>query len=329
MNSKWLAWAVLIIVVLVGGWFVLSKKKPADETGPVVIGISQITSHPVFDIVIKGMKQGFADAGYVEGETITYHIENAQGDNSANAAIAQQFSNSDYDLFMPIGTPASQAVVNLVKDRPIVFGAVTDPVTAGLVSTNEAPGANVTGTSDITLYKEQLELLKTLVPTATRVGIVYNPGEANTRYALEQAEQAAKELGLTLVTAAANNSGEVLSAASSLTERIDAFYMLPDNTTLAGQEALIKVALDAKKPLISIEQSGVEKGALATLGTNYEMLGVRTAEIAIRVLQGENPATLPVLGVTDADLFINTTTASAIGITIPESLLSTAAEIYE
>ena len=329
-NNKLVAWLVIAVVVLAGIWFVWKdNQKASDVTGPITVGVAQITSHPVFDMVNEGIKEGFAAEGYVEGETITFDIQNAQGDNSANAAIAQKFANSDYTIFIPLGTPSSQAVVNLIKDRPIIFGAVTDPVTAGIVATNEKPGANVTGTSDITLYKEQLELLKKLVPNATKVGIVYNPGEANSKYGLEQAQKYATELGLEVITAAANNSGEILSAARSLVDKVDAFYMTPDNTVVSGQEALIKVALDAKKPLISLDQSGVEKGALATLGTNYKYVGIRTAQIAIRVLKGENPANIPVLGVTDADLFVNTKTAAAIGITIPQDLLTTAKETYE
>ncbi len=329
-NNKWVVWLLIVVVVLGGIWFVWKdNQKASSVTGPIKVGVVQITSHPVFDMINEGIKEGFAAEGYVEGENISFDIQNAQGDNSANAAIAQKFANSDYNIFIPLGTPSSQAVVNLIKDRPIVFGAVTDPVTAGIVASNEKPGANVTGTSDITLYKEQLELLKKLVPNAKKIGIVYNPGEANSQYGLDQAKIYASQLGLELVTAPANNSGEILSAARSLVDKVDAFYMTPDNTVVSGQEALIKVALDAKKPLISLDQSGVEKGALATLGTNYKYVGIRTAEMAIRVLKDEKPENVPVLGVTDADLFVNTTTAAAIGITIPQDLLSTAKETYK
>lgn len=326
--NKLLIGIIALVVVVGGGWFLFGNQssKPA---GTVKVGVMQITSHPVFDLINEGIKEGFANAGYVEGEDVVFDFQNAQGDNSANAAIAQKFANSDYNIFMPLGTASSQAVVNLIKDRPVVFGAVTDPVSAGLVPSNENPGANVTGTSDITLYKEHLELLKRLVPGVKNLGIVYNPGEANAKFGLEQTQKYANEMGITLITAPANNSGEVLGAARSIANKVDAFYMLPDNTVISGQEALIKVALDTKKPLISIDQSGVEKGALATLGTNYKEVGVRTAEIAIRVLEGKNPGTIPVLGVTDADVFVNTTTAEAIGIEIPADLLSQAKEVYQ
>ncbi len=330
MKKPWIIVIVLLIIVVV--YLGLKNQSATDnkmKKETVKIGVSQITSHAVFDEIIKGIKSGFEAGGYKEGENITYDFQNAQGDNTINQSIAQKFANSDYNLFMPLGTPASQALVNLIKDKPVVFGAVTDPVTAGLVQSNETPGGNVTGTSDITLYNEHLKLLKELVPKAKKVGIVYNPGEANARFALEQTQKYAKDYGLEIITAPANNSGEILSAAKSIAGKVDALYMLPDNTILSGQEAYIKVALDSKKPLITIDQSGVEKGGLATLGTNYKKVGERTAEIAIRVLKGEKPSDIPVLGVTDADLFINTKTAQAIGITIPEEKITMAKQVYQ
>lgn len=329
MNKKLVAIIVIAIVVL-GGWMALSKNnKDVGSVKQIKVGVSQIISHQVMDDVLAGIKIGFEKAGYKEGEGIIYDVQNAQGDSNTNVSIAQKFANSDYDLFMPFGTQSSQAIANLIKDKPVVFAAVTDPITAGLVKSNENPGGNITGTSDVTLYKEQLELLKKLVPSAQKVGIVYNPGEDNSKYGLEQAKKYGEQMGLQFLTAPANNSGEVLSAALSIADKVDAFYMLPDNTVITGQEALIKVATEAKKPLISIDQSGVEKGALATLGTNYVKVGERTAEVAIRVLKGESPVNVPVLGVTDADLFINTATAEKIGLVLSEEMVSSAKQVYK
>lgn len=327
MDNKTLRWIIILIILGLGGYALYNQSQIAE--GAVKIGVTQITSHPVFDEINKGIVKAFEDAGYKEGIDVVFDFQNAQGDQTVNVSIAQKFASSDYDLFMPLGTPASQAVVNLIKERPIVFGAVTDPLSAGLVKSSEKPGANVTGTSDITLYKEHLELLKRLAPSARRLGVVYNPGEANARFALEQTRKEAGKLNMQVITAPANNTGEILGAARSIVRRVDAFYMLPDNTILAGQESLVKVALENKKPLIGIEQSSIEKGGLATLGTNYLMVGVRTGEIALRVLKGEDPGTIPVLGVTDADVFLNTKTADAIGVSLPEDLVKSAKQIYQ
>jgi putative ABC transport system substrate-binding protein len=146
---------------------------------------------------------------------------------------------------------------------------------------------------------------------------------------LQQAEKYASDLGLEIVTAPVNNTGEVLAAAQSIVGRVDAFYMINDNTVLAGQESLIKISLENKKPLIAIEESGVEMGALATLGTTYSKVGERAAELAIKVINGESPANLSVVDITDSDLFLNKKTALAIGIQLPEDLLGKAVKVYE
>jgi putative tryptophan/tyrosine transport system substrate-binding protein len=330
MNKKVLIGVLVLIVLALGAYALWGKD---DQVAPksdkmVRVGISQITSHPVMDMIYEGLKDGFKKAGYEEGKNIEFDVQNAQGEASANSAIAQKFATGNYDIIIPFGTNSSQAVVNLIKDKPVVFSAVTDPVSAGLVSSKENPGANVTGTSDITLYKEHLEFLKQLKPDVKTIGVVYNPGEANAKFALDETKKIAQTMGLEIVTAPANNSGEIMSAARSLVSKVDAFYMMPDNTVLSGMESIVTVANEAKKPFISVDQSGVEKGALATLGTNYRMVGERTAEMAVRILKGEKPGSISVLGVTDADIFVNEKTANAIGITIPQDILQKAKQVY-
>jgi putative ABC transport system substrate-binding protein len=307
----------------------LNKSENLQQAEVFKVGIVQPISHPGIDIVRDGIVAGFAANGYKDGENIIFDFQNAQGDISVGQSIAQKFANSDYHLFIPIGTQSSQSLVNFIKEKPIVFASVTDPVTAGLLKSKEKPGGNITGTSDMILYKEQLSLLKKLKPEAKKVGVLNNPSESNSQFGLQETKKYAAELGLEIITVPVNNTGEVLSAARSIVNKVDAFYVLSDNTVIAGQEALIKVAIEAKKPLIGVEEGGVEKGALATVGINYLKLGERTAEIALRVLKGENPGQIPVYGVKDGDLFINTKTAEAIGLFIDEDLLTQAQKIYQ
>lgn len=329
MKKTWIV-VLIIAVIAIGSWIIFGYKNSFLNNSKIIkVCISQIISNPSIDSIKNGIYSGFTKAGYIEGKNIVFDFQNAQGDMSVNQAIAQKFANENCDLIIPISTPSAQAVANLIKKRPIVFSAVTDPISAGLLKSKEKPGGNITGTSDITLIKQQLELLKKIKPDVKKVGIVYNPGEANAQYGLDQTKQYGEAMGLEFVTAPANNTNEILSAARSIADKVDAFYMTTDNTVLTGQDALIKVSIEFKKPLISIDQSGVENGALATLSTNYEKVGERTAEIAIRVLKGENPGNIPVLGVTDADIFINTTTAQKIGIAFPQDLISQAKQIYK
>lgn len=320
---------IIGLVLLVSLFSKLKSKSTQKQTKVFKVGIVQPISHPGIDVVRDGIVVGFESKGYKNGENIIFDFQNAQGDASVGQAIAQKYANSDYDLFIPIGTQSSQSLANLIKDRPIVFATVTDPVTAGLLQSKENPGNNITGTSDMILFKEQLELLKKIDPRTIKVGVLYNPSESNSQFGLRETKRIAKELGLEIITAPVGNTNEVLGAARSIVKKVDAFYILSDNTVIAGQEALIKVAIESKKLLIAVEQGGVEKGAVATVGINYEKLGERTAELALRVLKGENPGQIPVYGVQDGDIFLNLKTAEAIGLTIPEDLLNQAKQIYK
>ncbi len=328
MNKTWIG--ILIITVLaIGTYTLFGFNKGVDKTRAVKIGISQIAPHVVLDSVRQEIINTLAAQGYKEGENLIFDYQNAQGDMNINQSIAQKFANSDYNLFVAITTPTSQAIANAIKGRPIVFAAVTDPVKAGLITDLLHPGGNITGTSDITLYEQQLELLKKLKPTTKTIGIVYNPSEAAAQSGLEQTRKYAPKFGLEIITATANTSNDVLVAARSIADKVDAFYIIPDNTVISGQDSLIKIAIEKKKPLIAYEESGVEKGALATLSTDYTELGKRTGEIIVKILQGKNPGDIPVLGVTDASLFINTTTAQKIGVTFSQDQINQAKQIYE
>ena len=328
MNKTWIT-VLVIAIVAVGAYALFGLNKGVDKSKIVKIGISQIAPHVVLDSVRQEIIDTLAANGYKEGENLVLDYQNAQGDMTINQSIAQKFANSDYNLFVAITTPTSQAIANAIKDRPIVFAAVSDPIKAGLVTNPQHPRGNITGTSDITLYEQQLDLIKKMKPSVKTIGIIYNPSEAAAQSGLGQTRKYAPQFGLEIVTATANTSNDVLVAARSIADKVDAFYIIPDNTVISGQDALIKIAIEKKKPLFAYEESGVEKGALATLSTNYAELGKRTAEIIIRILKGENPGDIPVLGVTDASLFINTTTAEKIGVTFSSDQIKQAKQVYK
>jgi putative ABC transport system substrate-binding protein len=325
MKKTWIA--VLVLVVLIVGAYLVFSPKNNPKT--VRVGVSYITSMSAIEDVKNGIIAGFKTAGYEDGKNVVFDFQNAQGDMSVNTAIAQKFANGDYDLFIPITTPSAQALANLIKIKPIVFSTVSDPISAGLVKSESIPGGNITGVKDTSLYKESLELIKKIVPNAKKVGIIYNPGESNSQFGINQTKDYAGTMGLEIVTAPANNTNEILAAARSIASKVDVFLMTADNTVVSGQEVLIKVALETKKPMIAYEQTGVEKGALAAVGSNYEKIGERTAEMAIKVIKGENPANMPIIGVTDANLFLNSTTAQKIGITFSQELINQAKQIYK
>lgn len=320
--------AVIAIVAIWGGYALLNSKSNTN-TKTVKIGVSYITSMSAIDDIKNGIVAGFKTAGYEDGKNVIFDFQNAQGDSSTNVAIAQKFANSDYDLFISITTPSSQALANLIKTKPIVFSAVSDPISAGLLKSEDTPGGNITGTKDVALHKESLDLIKKIYPNVKKVGIIYNPGESNSQFGITQTKNYADTIGIEVITAPANNTNDILGAARSIASKIDVFLMTADNTVLSGQESLIKVALETEKPLIAYEQSGVEKGALAAIGTNYEKLGERAAEMAVSIIMGKNPANMPVVGVMDANLFLNSATAQKIGITFSQDLIGQAKQIYK
>ncbi len=291
----------------------------AAEGEAVSIGITQIVAHPSLDASAQGFKDALADAGY----DVTYDEQNAQGDQSTAASIAGTFASADLDLILAIATPTAQSVVQAVTDVPILFTAVTDPVSADLVDSMEAPGGNATGTSDANPVMEQLELIKRLDPDAVTVGIVYSSGEVNSEVQVDWAKDAAADLGLEIVEAAVSTSAEVQQAAESLD--VDAFYVVTDNTVVSALESLIQVA-EAKEILtVAAEGDSVARGTVATYGIDYYQLGYQTGEMAVRILRGEaDPASMPVETQSELQLYLNLAAAERMGVTIPEDLLAEA-----
>ncbi|GAA1362248.1 ABC transporter substrate-binding protein [Arthrobacter rhombi] len=298
-----------------------------DASKPVKIGISQYVTHPSLDAVTEGFKKGMADAGYT-GDKVKYDLQNAQADASTNTAIMNQFANDKLDLVLAVATPAAQAAAQAITDAPVLFSAVTDPVDAKLVKSVEAPGGNVTGTSDKNPVKEQLELLKKLDPEAKTVGIVYSSGEANSAVQVKWAEEAAGELGLQIKKSAISASSEVQQAANSLD--VDAYYVPTDNAVVSALEGLLQTAQSKKIPVIAADGESVKRGATATYGINYEKLGEQTAQMAVKILKdGAKPADMPVETLTDVELYVNTAAAKKVGVEIPQDMIDQAAEVYK
>lgn len=294
---------------------------------PLRVGVTQIVEHPALDAARQGFIDRLAELGYEEGTDVVYDIQSAQGDFGTALTIAQKFAADGVDLVLAIATPAAQAAAQVLRDTPILITAVTDPVAAELVDSIERPGTNVTGTSDLTPVRAQLELLKEIAPGATRVGVVYNAGEVNSVVQVQIAREAAADLGLTLVEATAANSSEVLQAAQSLQGRADAIYVPTDNTVVSALESVLLVAERAKLPLIAGEADSVAKGALASVSIDYYLLGRQTADIAHRVLQGENPADIAIEYQSELSIVLNLDAAQRMGVTIPDSVMAKAVRV--
>lgn len=318
MKSKIVLWVGVILIVVAGVLFFL-RRGPATET--LKVGIVQIVEHPALDSAREGFIDVLTEHGYVEGENIAYQIQNAQGDMATANTIAQKFKNESLDLILAIATPTAQAVANLVKDKPILITAVTDPVAAGLVESAEKPGTNVTGTNDLQPMEGQFKLAQDLVPGARTVGIIYNAGETNSVTQVSMAKEIAAQLGLEVVEATADTSAGVLQAAQSFVGKADFIYVPTDNTVVSAISSVVKVAEENKIPIIAGEENSVFQGALATVGVNYYRLGRQTAEMAVKIIQGEaKPETMPIESQKETELVINVDAAKAMGISIPDAL---------
>lgn len=291
------------------------------------VGLTQIVEHPSLDVVRKGVIDGLKEAGFEEGKQLEIEFQSAQGEMPVAQQIASKFVSDKKDIIIALATPSAQAAAQATTEIPVVFGTVTDPVGAGLVDSFAQPGTNVTGTSDMAPVKEQLALFAKLGTQVQKVGMIYNAGEANSVTTVTQAKEAAEELGLTIVEATVANAAEVQQAAQSLIGRVDAFYLITDNTLAQGVQSVIALAEQKKLPTISVEQSYVDQGALATLGFDYYKLGKQTGALAAEVLKGKKPADLPVQTSEELTLVINTRAAEAIGLEIPADLLKQAQQV--
>lgn len=287
------------------------------------VGINQLVQHPALDAATTGFKEAFEEAGV----DVTFDEQNANGEQGTALTISQQFASDNLDLVLAVATPAAQATAQNITDIPVLFTAVTDAVSAELVDSNEAPGGNVTGTSDIAPIEQQLELLQQLVPDAKSIGIVYASGEVNSQVQVDEVTKAAEPLGLSVNTQTVTTVNEIQQAVEALGD-VDVIYVPTDNMVVSGISSLVQVAEQKQIPVIAAESGTVEGGALATLGIDYTELGRQTGEMALRILQdGEDPATMPVETATEFIYVINEDAAERQGVEIPQEILDKAERV--
>ena len=291
------------------------------------VAITQIVEHPALDAVYQGVKDELAEQGFKEGENLTIMHESAQGNSAIASQIARKFIGESPDVIVAIATPSAQTVAAAARNIPVIFSAVTDPVGAKLVSSLEAPGANISGVSDMLPIDKHLDMLQRVVPDAKRIGTVYNPGEANAVSLVNLLEERLAARGLELVKAAATKTSEVLGASRSLVGEADAIYLTTDNTVISAAEAVISVGERAGIPVFAADTATVDRGAVAALGFDYYDHGRQTGAMVVKVLNGAKPGDLPVETMETLDLFVNPAAAKRMGITLSEELIQEAEEV--
>jgi len=293
---------------------------PAEETttetgdSPAFkIGVLQLVQHDALDQSNAGFFAALDDAG------INYKADqqNASGDQVACQTIAEKLVNDGSDLILAIATPAAQAVAGVTSEIPIILTAVTDPAESGLVADNAAPGGNVTGTSDLTPVKEQIELLTKLLPDAKKVGVLYCSAESNSGIQAKMAHEACADFGLEAVDYTVASSNEIQTVVESMVGNVDVIYAPTDNVIAAGMATVGMVAADNGLAVICGEGGMVNAGGLATYGIDYYQLGYLAGQQAVEILvNGAAPATTPI-GYLSADkcaLTVNEDVAATLGI---------------
>jgi ABC-type uncharacterized transport system, periplasmic component len=293
------------------------------------VSVTSIVEHPALDAVRDGVKQALADAGYTEEKGLKWQYQTAQGNTAIAAQIARKFVGDRPDVIVAIATPSAQAVVSATKDIPVVYSAVTDPVVAQLVPSMKASGTNVTGVSDSLSLERQIELIKKVVPNAKRVGMVYNPGEANSVVVVKAMRELLPKQGMTLVEATAPRTVDVGAAARSLVGKVDVIYTNTDNNVVSAYEALVKVGTDAKVPLVASDTDSVVRGAIAAVGINYGDLGQQTGRMVVRILKGEKPGTIASETSDKLELFVNPGAAKKQGVTLDPEFVKSATKVIE
>lgn len=309
------------ISLLAVGLAACSGNEEGVDSEQVSIGILQYMEHNSLNAAREGFMSELEDSGYTDGDNVVYDEMNAQGDQSNLQSMSEQLSDNN-DLMLSIATPAAQAIAITEQEKPLLFTAVTDPVDAGLVASLEEPGGNVTGTSDMVPIEEQINLLLSIVPDASTVGIIYNSSEPNSEIqsnlAIEELESNNVEAQVSTVT----TTNDVQQVFTSLVQNVDAVYIPTDNTLASTAATVGEIAREYQMPVITGSTEQIEEGGLATYGINYESLGRQTAQMALEIIENDaSPETLAVELSDQLELVVNEEMAEILGID-PDNIIA-------
>lgn len=326
MKNKGIIGSIIALAIVLIGVFAYqmgTRKTNATVAKPEVktVGILQFISHPSLDQIKNGVIKGLKEEGYEEGKNIKIEFLNGQGDQSKLNSMSQQLLEKDSDVLVGIATPAAKSLANATSDTPIIMGAISDPVGAGLVKNLKQPGENITGTNNLTPVDQQIELAKELFPNAKTMGIIYSSSEENSTSQVKRAEEKASKTGLMVKKFAITSSNDLATVTQQACQATDFLYIPQDNTIASAFQTLISESDKVKKPVFVSVDNMVKEGGIATVGQNQFKLGVETGKMAADVLSGKSkPADTPVNVIDYGDMIINEDKAKELGITIPEKI---------
>ena len=299
--------AVLAACLMIVGMTACGNNAAPSDDGAKTyrIGIVQLAEHPALDNATNGFRDYLTEK---LGDSVSFDVQNAQGEQTNCTTIVNQFV---------------KAAREATSDIPVVGASVTDYVSSGLIASNEAPGANVTGASDMNPVTVQVELMKTLCPDVKTVGIVINSGEENSAIQAKEAKAAFEAEGYTVKIYSVADSNEIQTVVTAACNEVDAFYEPTDNLIADNVPTMSNITTPAGKPVICGEDGMCNNGFLATYAISYYEMGRAAGEQAYNILvNGADPATTPIFffDTSRLTLVINEENAAQLGITIPESL---------
>ena len=273
----------------------------------IKIGVTQIVSHPSLDNCRQGFIDGLAENGYIEGENVEFIISDAQGEISNTTAIARNLVSQDVKLICAISTPSAQSVATAIQNTeiPLIFNAASDPIGAGLINEDLTSNGNITGVSDALPVKKQLELIRSLLPQAKKIGILYSASEVNSQAQVEEYKQEAPKMGFEIVASAVSNINEISAATQAILKDVDCLQNVLDNMVVSALPTVLKYADENNVPVFGSEVEQVKGGCLASEGIDYYELGKQCAQQAVKILNGTSANTIPYETIINSSLFIN------------------------
>ena len=315
---------IVVIVIALAYYFVNNTKKGNEDVAKsekvINIGVLQLLSHPALDSIYKGLEDELARQGYENGKNIKIDLQNAQGEQSNLALMSGKLVSEKNDILVGITTPATLSLANVTKDIPIVMAGITYPVEAGLIASEDKPGNNITGVSDRTPIKQQLELIKQIIPNLKTLGLLYTSSEDNSIKQIEETKKYAKELGINIKLASIANTNDIQQVTESLASEVNAIFVPIDNTIASAMATVVKVTDKFKVPVFPSADTMVKDGGVLGLGVDQYQIGVSTAKVLIDILKGGKPAEMPIVLANKSIIYLNEAQAIKLGLEIPADI---------
>jgi len=313
---------ILLLGFLIFAFFKSDQKAKTDQTP--LVGILQLTSHPALDSIHKGIIAGLKAEGFTVGKNLKVDFQNAQNDQSNLKSMSQRFYNENANVMIGIATPAAQSLANTTSKTPIVMGAISDPVGAGLVKNLNHPGGNITGVMHRQPIAKQLELIQKLMPGIKTIGILHTSSDDSSAAEVKEFTELAKRAGITLKEYTITSTNDIAQVSATMASAVQAIYIPNDNTVASGFQTVLKNADQNKIPVFPSTSDMTKQGGLATVSVSQFELGKMTGKMTAQILKGKDPAQMPVEYPTNGVTYLNLKQAKLLGIQVPDTLINKA-----